>query len=404
MRTFIQYKTASLVLLSTFLFTACASTPPVDPRVTALQEKLMTLENNVELASRGGEPLKTARTAVQLASQPDRRVDDQEKAFRIYTADRLIQTAEWSARETLAEDNRKDLVREHEKLVLEARTMEADRARQQAMLAKQSAAEALALREQALLEAAEAQRLRDEAQMAQSLAMEGQLEAEYLATEARTEAEIARLEAAGEAEKARLARTEAEAARLEAESARLAAAGETEKARLAQTEAEAARLEAESARLAAAGETEKARLARAEADAARAEMESLRGRLSELEAKQTERGLLITLGDVLFEFNKSELKAGGQRNLLPLAEVLKERTDQMVIIEGHTDSIGGHAYNMSLSEKRAQAVEQYLVGQGINISRISTAGLGLDFPVADNATDEGRQRNRRVEVILPNLN
>ncbi len=347
MSALIKYKTASLVLLSTFLLAACASTPPVDPRITALQDKLMMLESNEELASRGGEALKTARTAVQLASQPDKKVNDQEKAFRIYTADRLIQTAEWSARETLAEDNRKDLVKEHEKLVLEARTMEADRARQQAMLAKQSAAEALALREQALLEAAEAQRLRDEAQLAQSLAMEGQLEAEYKAAEARTEAEIARLEAAGEAEKARQAR--------------------------------------------------------AEADAARAEMESLRGRLSELEAKQTERGLLITLGDVLFEFNKSELKAGGQRNLLPLAEVLKERTDQMVIIEGHTDSIGSHAYNISLSEKRAQAVEQYLVGQGIDVSRISTAGLGPDFPVADNASDEGRQRNRRVEVILPNL-
>ena len=347
MSTLIKYKMTSLVLLCAFLLTACATTPPVDPRITALQEKLMTLENNEELASRGGEALKTAKAAVQLASQPDRKLNDQEKAFRIYTADRLIQTAEWSARETLAEDRRKDLVKEHDKLVLEARTMEADRARQQAMLAKQSAAEALALREQALMEAAEAQKLRDEAQLAQSLAMESQREAEFKAEEARTEAEIARLEAAGEAEKARQAR--------------------------------------------------------AEADAARAEMESLRGRLSELEAKQTERGLLITLGDVLFEFNKSELKAGGQRNLLPLAEVLKERNDQMVIIEGHTDSIGSHAYNMSLSEKRAQSVEQYLVEQGIDVNRISTKGLGPDFPVADNASNEGRQLNRRVEVILPNL-
>ena len=347
MSTFIQYKTASLVLLGAFLLTACASAPTIDPRVTALQNKLMTLESNAELAARGGEALKAARTAVQLASQPDKRASDQEKAYRIYNADRLIQTAEWGARARLAEDRRKDLVKEHDNLVLEARTMEADRARQQATQAKQSAAEALALRERALLEAAEAQQLRDEAQLAQSLALEGQLAAESLAAEARTEAEIARLEAAGEAEKARQAR--------------------------------------------------------AEAEAARAEMESLRGRLSELEAKQTERGLLITLGDVLFEFNKSELKSGGQRNLLPLAEVLQERTDQLVIIEGHTDSIGSHAYNMSLSEKRAQAVEQYLVEQGVDVSRISTKGLGPDFPVADNASNEGRQLNRRVEVILPNL-
>lgn len=252
-----------------------------------------------------------------------------------------------SARARLAEDLRKDLVKEHEKLVLRARTLEADRARQQAMQARQSAADALTQRERALQETAEAQKLRDEAQVAQSVAMENQ--------------------------------------------------------RTAETAAVAARTEAESARLVAADEAEKARQARTETDAARAEMESLRGRLSELEAKQTERGLLITLGDVLFEFNKSELKAGGQRNLLPLAEVLKERTDQPVIIEGHTDSIGNHAYNMTLSKKRAEAVEQYLVAQGVDVSRINVKGLGPDFPVADNTSNEGRQLNRRVEVILPNL-
>lgn len=347
MNAFTSYKTAGLALLSVFLLAACVSTPPVDPRVTALQNKLQALENNTELASRGGEELKAARAAVRRVVQPENRLSDQEKAFRIYVADRSIQTAEWSARARLAEDQRKDLVKEHEKLVLEARTLEAERARQQANQAKQSAAEALALREVALREAAEAQTLRDEALLAQSVAMEGQLAAENATQAAMTDAEIARL--------------------------------------------------------AAMDEAEKARLARAEAEAAKAEMESMRSRLSDLEAKQTERGLLITLGDVLFEFNKSELKAGGERNLLPLAEVLKERTDQLVIIEGHTDSVGNHAYNMTLSEKRAQSVTQYLIGQGVDASRITTTGLGPDFPIADNATSEGRQLNRRVEVILPNL-
>lgn len=347
MKAYIPYKTVGLVLLGAFLLTACATAQKVDPRVTALQSKLETLESNPELASRGGEELKAARTAVQLASQPTKRLADQEIAYRLYVADRLIQTAEWSARARLAEDRSKSLVKEHEKLVLEARTMEADRARQQATQARQSTAEALAQRERALQEAAEAQVLRDEARLAQSVAMESQHAAEIAAV--------------------------------------------------------AARKDAESARLAAADEAEKARQARAEAATARAEMESLRGRLSDLEAKQTERGLLITLGDVLFEFNKSELKTGGQRNLLPLAEVLKERTDQSVIIEGHTDSIGNHAYNMTLSEKRAEAVETYLVAQGVAFNRISIEGLGPDFPVADNVSNEGRQANRRVEVILPNL-
>jgi outer membrane protein OmpA-like peptidoglycan-associated protein len=347
MSTFSQYKTAGLVLLGALLLTACATTPTIDPRVTALQNKLETLESNPELASRGGEALKAARAAVQWAVKPPKRSTDKEIAYRLYVADRLIQTAEMRARAGLAEDRRKDLVEDHEKLVLQARTLEADRARQQATQAKQSAADALMQRERALQDTAEAQKLRDEAQLAQSLATESQ--------------------------------------------------------RIAETEAAAARTAMENARLATADEAGKARQARAEAEAAKAEMESLRGRLSELEAKQTDRGLLITLGDVLFEFNKSELKAGGQRNLLPLAEVLKERTDQPVIIEGHTDSIGDHAYNVTLSEKRAQAVEQYLVEQGVDVNRISTKGLGPDFPLADNASNEGRQRNRRVEVILPNL-
>jgi len=347
MKAYIPYKTAGLALLGALLLSACATAPTVDPRVTALQNKLETLENNPQLASRGGEALKTARAAVQLASQPDKRATDQEIAYRFYVADRLVQTAEMRARARLAEDRNKDLVKEYETLVLEARTMEADRAREQATQARQNTAEAMAQRERALQEAAEAQKLRDEAQLAQSVAMDSQ--------------------------------------------------------RAAETAAQAARTEAESARLSAADEAEKARLARAETEAARAEMEFMRGRLSDLEAKQTERGLLITLGDVLFEFNKSELKSGGQRNLLPLADVLKERVDQRVIIEGHTDSIGNHAYNMTLSEKRAEAVEQYLVAQGVAVSRINVQGLGPDFPVADNSSSEGRQLNRRVEVILPNL-
>lgn len=132
-------------------------------------------------------------------------------------------------------------------------------------------------------------------------------------------------------------------------------------------------------------------------------METKRSRLSESEAKQTERGLLITLGDVLFELNKSDLKAGSERNLLPLANVFKERPDQTVIIEGHTDSTGALQYNMALSKKRAELVADYLIERGVDSDVIITKGLGPDFPVADNVTGEGRQRNWRVDVILPNL-
>lgn len=357
----IQLKTISLMLTSALLFAACASAPKIDPRMTALENKLAALVSNPDLASRGGDALKAAESAVRRAGTTTRQTSDREIDYNFYAADRLIQTAEMSARIRLAEDRRNDLVREQEKLVLEARTLEAKMALAQAEQAKQSAAEAMALREKALLEAANAEKMRDSAQLASAEAVEKQRKAESAAAMALSEAESARLLAVAESERAAMAAQKA------------------------------------------AEEAEKAAVARAEADAARSEMDSLRNRLSELEAKQTERGLLITLGDVLFEFNKSDLKPGVARNLEPLAAALTERVDQTVIIEGHTDSVGSHEYNLALSRKRAEAVEAYLLGKGIDGSRLTIAGLGPDFPLADNNSESGRQKNRRVEVILPNL-
>lgn len=146
--------------------------------MVALEQQLVALENNVELASRGGEALKRAKAAVNALADPERRWDDEEIAYRFYGADRLIDTATMSARAKLAEDRRKDLLKEQERLVLEARTLEADMARQRAESAQRSAADAIALREQALAEAATAQQLRDEAGMAQSIADQGKLSAE----------------------------------------------------------------------------------------------------------------------------------------------------------------------------------------------------------------------------------
>ena len=123
--------------------------------------------------------------------------------------------------------------------------------------------------------------------------------------------------------------------------------------------------------------------------------------LKELNAKQTKRGLVITLGDVLFSVNKSQLKAGGMRNVQKLAEFLKEYPKHNVLIEGYTDSTGRDNYNQELSERRAEAVRRALVDvAGISADRVSTRGYGKEFPVADNDTATGRQLNRRVEIII----
>ena len=129
-------------------------------------------------------------------------------------------------------------------------------------------------------------------------------------------------------------------------------------------------------------------------------VKSLEDELAALKAKKTERGYVITLGDVLFDYNQAGLKPGAQQNLYPLVTFLKDYPDQVVAIEGFTDSTGTASYNLGLSELRAQSVEEFLRANGIGAARITTQGFGLNRPVATNATELGRQQNRRVEVLI----
>ncbi|SDV03267.1 OmpA family protein [Pseudomonas mucidolens] len=123
-----------------------------------------------------------------------------------------------------------------------------------------------------------------------------------------------------------------------------------------------------------------------------------------LNAKQTERGTLVTFGDVLFATNKADLKSSGLGNINKLAQFLQENPDRKVIVEGYTDSTGSDAYNQTLSERRATSVQVALIKMGVNPGRIVTAGYGKAYPVADNASVSGRAMNRRVEVTISNDN
>jgi outer membrane protein OmpA-like peptidoglycan-associated protein len=137
-----------------------------------------------------------------------------------------------------------------------------------------------------------------------------------------------------------------------------------------------------------------------EAEKARAEAEALARELSELKARGTERGLVLTLGDVLFGFNRAELAAGGERAVSKLSDFLKRYPKRNVMIEGFTDSVGSDEYNIGLSERRAYAVRTALINSGIDTGRIQIRGYGKSFPVASNETEAGRQMNRRVEIII----
>ncbi len=126
----------------------------------------------------------------------------------------------------------------------------------------------------------------------------------------------------------------------------------------------------------------------------------LQAEVDALKAKPTDRGLVLTLGDVLFETGSSTLSSGAGRNMDRLIQFLTEHPERMVQIDGFTDSVGTDSYNQDLSQHRADAVRYQLVSRGISSTRIGTQGYGKAYPVASNSESSGRQLNRRVEVVI----
>ena len=192
------------------------------------------------------------------------------------------------------------------------------------------------------------------------------------------------------------------------------AAGREQVAKVAEKKAEIAKEEAELAKEAEACFSElaekqaalaekKATVAKEEAKVIKRTAEqatAIEQKLAELNAKETERGLVLTLRDVLFEFDRADLKPKAMEDLYPMVTFLREDPARHILIEGHTDSIGSESYNLDLSQQRAAAVRNFLVRNGISPERITTRGYGKAYPVASNEAEAGRQQNRRVEVVV----
>ena len=141
---------------------------------------------------------------------------------------------------------------------------------------------------------------------------------------------------------------------------------------------------------------------RALRQAAERQVQELQQQLASLQARQSERGIVLTLGDVLFDTGEATLKPGAINEITRLAQFLQENPDRAVRIEGHTDSIGSVETNLVLSQRRADSVANALIAAGVDPARIVPVGFGPDFPIASNATAAGRQQNRRVEVVIEN--
>lgn len=185
---------------------------------------------------------------------------------------------------------------------------------------------------------------------------------------------------------------------LAAQTARLAqmrAAAKADDAKVAEGQHERDRIQL-------AARTNEVNTAVQQRDQANEQASRLQAEIDKLKATPTSRGLVLTLGDVLFDTGKAQLNPGAAFKLDQLAQFLNEHPDRRVQIDGFTDSVGSEAYNQDLSQRRADAVKAALLSRGVDPSRVSTEGYGKAFPVASNNEAGGRQLNRRVEVVIGN--
>jgi len=325
------------------LLAACATTPSSPPGADAARTQLNTLQADANLASRVPLELREAEAAVRLAEQPLMADESSLGEHRVYMAERKIDIARARATGRYAMEQRDALVEERERARLMARTREAELAR------------------------ADANRARDDAYIARNDASRSR--------DAASLARYAEIQAMAEADAARRATTSAQLSAAEAEAV-----------------ANAARRDAESAR-----RSEAQIQANADAQAA-----DLRRQISALEAETTDRGLVLTLGDLLFATNRDTLEPGADRHLDRLVTFLEIYPERHVEIEGHTDNVGSSQYNLGLSRQRAESVMNGLIQRGVDPRRLSALGLGQEQPIASNRNAAGRQQNRRVEIIIEN--
>ena len=279
-------KALMAVVVSSLLLAGCATAPVSPEGAVDARAKLTALQADPDLAGRAPVALKAAEAAVRLAEEPLLN-DPALGAHRVYIADRKVEIAIAEASTRYAEEQRAKLGEERARARLDARTREADMARE----------------------------------------------------------------------------------------------------------------DADAARVAAADDADAARVAAAEAAQ---HSDELQRQIDALQAEATDRGLVLTLGDVLFTSGRADLKAGATSNLNQLVAFLNEYSNRNVEIEGHTDSVGSDDSNQGLSQRRADSVRTYLMQQGIRPERLTASGKGEHQPVADNDSESGRQQNRRVEVIIEN--
>ena len=306
-----------------------------------------------------------ARNAVRIARWTGA---DQYAADTLEKAVVSLQNAEEelkgkAGKKTVAQNSRDAAQEAEDARLITIRKMQDEQAAADKAAADQREADAKAQAMQAEADRASAERAKADAERAKA-------EAERVRIEAQAEAERAKANAQAEADRAARERGDAEAAQAQAQSAQ---------AQLDQARQSAAQSEQEKAQL----------------------REQLRQQLNViLETRETARGLIVNMSDVLFDTGKYTLKPGAREKLAKIGGIVLAHPGLKLQIEGHTDSIGGDEYNQRLSEDRANSVRDYLVSQGVPADAVTARGFGKTQPVTDNSTAAGRQQNRRVELVV----
>ncbi|MHB1213810.1 MAG: OmpA family protein [Thiobacillus sp.] len=351
-----------LSLIAAAVLAACTTVPPKNDTLADAHSIYSSARTNPKVVNLAPVELQKAGDTLSKADAALNAGDEATVNQLAYLAKQQVAIAQETAQRKTAEMAVANASAQRDQIRLAARTAEVEAARRQTALA-QLTAKQQAERDQALIAARQAE-----------------------VDQARRQAEIAQQTAQQHAEALAAAK-----AQVEQNEALIAAR---------QAEAEAARQRAEIAQQTAQQQADALAAAVAQAERDQALIAQQEMQLKELNAKQTARGAVITLGDVLFAVNKAQLSAGGMRNLQKLADFMKQYPERKILVEGHTDSTGSQAFNQALSKRRADAVRTALVDMGVGGDRIETRGYAEAYPVASNNTATGRQLNRRVEIIL----
>ena len=351
MNTLSSRHTLIAAAVAAVLLSACASVPVEPDGAASLRNRLTQLQADPQLGSRAPLAMEQANIAVTAAEKPQ--ADQALSNHLQFIADRKISIARAEAQSQLAVDQRKGLAAQREAMRLQARTREADAANYRANQAQANAY--------------------DQRQVADA---------------ANSRAAMAQANASDQAQQTDAANSRAAMAQANASDQARQTEAANSRAAMAQANASDQEMQANAARSATAD--------------AKRQADDLQHQIKDMQARVTDRGLVLTLGDVLFASGAANLNSAGNGHLDKLAVFLNRYGDRTALIEGHTDNVGGEDYNLGLSQRRAEAVKSYLVGQGIHSTRLSASGMGKGSPVADNSSATGRQQNRRVEVIIEN--